>query len=73
MGIALGLSYAVFLQNTPLLSDAVPRAMPGLVCDAPSAPLTDGVGSVLDREVYFASERYVLAMAWRELQTAIPR
>ena len=26
---------------------------PGLVCDAPSAPLTDGVGSVLDWEVYF--------------------
>ena len=26
-------------------------AKPPLVCDAPSAPLTDGVGSVLDREV----------------------
>jgi hypothetical protein len=27
------------------------RGTLGLVCDAPSAPLTDGVGSVLDREV----------------------
>ena len=25
------------------------------VCEAPSAPLTDGVGSVLDREVYFTT------------------
>jgi hypothetical protein len=31
---------------------------PGLVCDAPSAPLTDGVGSVLDREVYFSLAGY---------------
>ena len=78
-----GLSYAVFLQNTLILWDAVPRAMPwaGMRCPlrayqtitvsipdgrprfrycgplphvrycAPSAPLTDGVGSVLDREV----------------------
>jgi hypothetical protein len=28
-----------------------PGLHPGLVCGAPSAPLTDGVGSVLDREV----------------------
>ena len=42
------------LQNTPILSDAVPRAMPGAEVElglARSAPLTDGVGSVLDREV----------------------
>ena len=32
--------------------------MPGLVCDAPSGPLTDGVGSVLDREVYFPLAGY---------------
>jgi hypothetical protein len=28
---------------------------------------------VLDWEVDFAAERHVLAMGWRELQTAIPR
>ena len=32
--------------------------MPGLVGDAPSWPLTDGVGSVLDREVYFPLAGY---------------
>ncbi len=32
--------------------------MPGLVGDAPLAPLTDGVGSVLDREVYFPPTGY---------------
>ena len=49
----------MFLQNTPILSDAVPWAMPGLVCVAPLAPLTDGVGSVLDRKVYFPLAGYV--------------
>jgi hypothetical protein len=35
-----------------------PELHPGLVCEAPSGPLTDGVGSVLDREVYFPLAGY---------------
>ena len=31
---------------------------PELVCGAPSGPLTEGVGSVLDREVYFPLSGY---------------
>ena len=34
------------------------RVAPRLVGDTPSAPLTDGVGSVLDREVYFPLAGY---------------
>lgn len=46
--------YAAFLQNAGLFCRVDSQGLHlGLVCDAPSAPLTDGVGSVLDREVYF--------------------
>ena len=46
--------YAAFLQNAGFSFREDSQGLhPGLVCDAPSAPLTDGVGSVLDWEVYF--------------------
>ena len=45
---------------TSILRPYLPRASRsfGLACPAPSAPLTDGVGSVLDREVYFPLAGY---------------
>jgi hypothetical protein len=45
-------TYAAFLQNADTFFRVDSQGLhPGLVCEAPSAPLTDGVGSVLDREV----------------------
>ena len=41
-----------------MLPGGFPGLHSGLVCDAPSAPLTDGVGSVLDREVYFPTRAW---------------
>jgi hypothetical protein len=51
--------YAAFLQNAGLFFRGYSQGWhPGLVCDALSAPLTDGVGSVLDRKVYFPLAGY---------------
>ena len=51
--------YAAFLQNAGLFFRGDSQGWhPGLLCEAPSGPLTDGVGSVLDREVYFPLAGY---------------
>ena len=52
---SLGNRVPLSVQNTPILWDAVPRA--GMRC--PFSAVTEGVGSVLDREVYFPLSGHV--------------